>query len=903
MESLKAIGKSYTTETLKAAIAQSTLDKEQIKVILSANGLQGELLETTADELANAASTNMVAASQVGTTTTTIGLGTAFKGLGIKIKEATVSLWTFLTTTPAGWATLIIGALAGAAFGIKKYNDYLEESKQKIRETADEAKSAVDNIKSDFNKLSSATGDIKKRYAELAQEVENLGKVNQSRGNLNNEEYAEFLNLSNQLAELFPQLTVNYDDNGNAILGLSGNVDTIVGSLNNLVDVQQKLASQEILENMPDIWSGYMLDAEEFNKKLKTSEETVENYLKWANDLRNRSVLSLSNENDNDLLVKAAIEAGIMNSRYGNDFYNEKNVASDAGTSFISASWDFTKLSENEFDKLLNKLEEFGSEYEDTVQIVKGNIASANSGMAGYINTWLSTEWNYSKMDSNMQNVIKSMLQGGDWVDLIPDNVDASKWNEVSNWLQDEFLYEINKVQNNEKISKALSEVFTNQDLTPKEKADYIKQIQEYFGENHAITLSLKPQLEESEDIEAQYQRAIDFAKNKFKDYDPTTFFKEHSINTQEEIDIWQKIVESVNDAVEAEKKYLGHKREEHVSLSISETIDQLNTQLKPAFDSLQSAYQDIFSDDSKFKLNSIDILSTCDSIKSKLDELNKIDGISVDYSAFEDFVRVLNNTESTENDVEKAFDSLATSITHATLSGTEDFETMKAALEDLGVVNSEMVAFGALVSNAEMLEEALSQANASMDDFIVNTEDGSVKATEAGRAFLEEKVGAENCAEALKILAFHKELCNLQEMNTAVEVANLKTLAENAGYTGEVIQYLTELEQIYQEVASGTLTKEQILAKTGRATLLKALIDSAASNINYAPEVDFSGAVKDAKSAGGKAGDAYVEEFEKSLKELETLRDQGKITEKEYLDQLRVNINALYHSNMICKK
>lgn len=34
------------------------------------------------------------------------------------------------------------------------------------------------------------------------------------------------------------------------------------------------------------------------------------------------------------------------------------------------------------------------------------------------------------------------------------------------------------------------------------------------------------------------------------------------------------------------------------VSLSISQTIDQLNTQLKPAFDSLKSAYQDIFTDD-----------------------------------------------------------------------------------------------------------------------------------------------------------------------------------------------------------------------------------------------------------------------------------------------------------------
>ena len=874
-EELELIGKSYTTEVLKAAIAQSELTKQQIETILSSNGLQGELLETTADELANAASTNAVAASQATTTGTTLGLGTAFKGLWIQIKATTASMWAFLTTNPLGWATLAVTAIAGVALGIKKYNDSLEEAKQKIRETAEESKSAVKTIKSDFDELSSTTDNIKQRYAQLAQGVENLGKVNQSRGSLSNDEYAEFLDLSNQLAELFPQLTVNYDENGNAILGLSGNVNTIVGSLNDLVSVQQKLANQEIMKNMPDIWAGFMLDDEEFDRELKSSEKAVENHLKWAGEIKKRSTLTLTNESDNNLLVNAAKEAGIMDSRYGNDFYNEKHTASEyAANSFDSAEWDFTKLSDEQFNKLLDKLAEFGAEYEDTVQIVKGNITSANSGMASYINTWLSTEWNFNKMDSNMQNVIKSMLQSGDWVDLIPETVDASNWEEVSNWLQNEFLYEINKVQDNEEISKALSEIFTNQDLTPKEKADYIKQVQDYFGEGHVITLSLTPELEVTEDLEKQSQDAINFAKEKFDGYDPTEFFKKHSVNTQEEIDAWRKIVEGAESATEAEKEYLnqGRENETPTPLSISQTVDQLNTQLKPAFDSLQSAYQDIFTDDGEFALNSIDILSTCDTIKSKLDEMSDSEGLNldVDYSAFEDFVRVLNNTESTEQDVENAFDSLATSITQAALSGAEDFETMKAALEDLGVVNNEMVAFQALASNTEMLEQALDEANVSMDDFIVNTRDGSVEATKAGQAFLEEKVGAENCAEALNLLAFHKQLCNLQEMNTAGEVANLRTLAENAGYTGEVIQYLTELEQIYQEVASGTLDSFQISARVVRATALKAMIEGAASKVQYAPKTDWSGAVKDAGKAGKDSGKSYKDKLKEELSDLE---------------------------------
>ena len=339
--------------------------------------------------------------------------------------------------------------------------------------------------------------------------------------------------------------------------------------------------------------------------------------------------------------------------------------------------------------------------------------------------------------------------------------------------------------------------------------------------------------------------------------------------------------IEEVGDAVSDMTEQM---RSVSPTLSISDTIDQLNTQLKPAFDSLKSAWQDIFTDDG-FALNSIDILSTCDSIKSKLDELNKIDDITVDYSAFEDFVRVLNNSESEANDVKDAFNDLATSIAQAGISGAEDFETMKAALEDLGVVNEELVAFDALISNTEALKEAgLDLANAT-DEQIA--------------AFANEIVSAENVSQAIAMLTFQKELCGLQDMNTAGEVANLLTLAENAGYTGEVIEQLTELEQIYQQVASGTLTPGQLDAKLARAAELETAIKESASNIKYEPKVDFSGATKSAKSAGKEASDAYVEAFEKELKELETLRDQGKISEKEYLDALK----ALYQKFFKDKK
>ena len=314
---------------------------------------------------------------------------------------------------------------------------------------------------------------------------------------------------------------------------------------------------------------------------------------------------------------------------------------------------------------------------------------------------------------------------------------------------------------------------------------------------------------------------------------------------------------------------------ENPISTSLSDTITQLNTQLKPTFDSLKSTYQDIFTEDGKFALNSIDILSTCDSIKSKLDDMAEL-GLDIDYSSYEDFVRVLRSSESTEQNVKDAFNSLAASITSAGLSGAEDFETLKAALEDLGVVNEELVAFESLISNTEALKEAGLDLTSATDEQI--------------NAFANEMVSSENVSEAIAMLTFQKELCGLQDMNTAGEVANLLTLAENAGYTGEVIEHLTELEQIYQQIASGTLTPGQLDAKLARAEELRTLIKESAGKINYEPKVDFKGAggKKSAGTAGKEAADTYLEAFEKELKDLDDLKSDGKISEKQYLDALR---------------
>ena len=130
---------------------------------------------------------------------------------------------------------------------------------------------------------------------------------------------------------------------------------------------------------------------------------------------------------------------------------------------------------------------------------------------------------------------------------------------------------------------------------------------------------------------------------------------------------------------------------------SISQTIDLFNTRLTPALNSLKSAYQNIFTADG-FDLNAVDTSMLAD-IKSDIETLNQLEGvhINIDTKAFDDFVTVLTDSTTTEQQAKQAFNDLASTIFYAAdaTNGMTD-ETRKLVeqlLTSLGVTNASAVA------------------------------------------------------------------------------------------------------------------------------------------------------------------------------------------------------------------
>ena len=320
-------------------------------------------------------------------------------------------------------------------------------------------------------------------------------------------------------------------------------------------------------------------------------------------------------------------------------------------------------------------------------------------------------------------------------------------------------------------------------------------------------------------------------------------------------------------------------------TLSISSTIDQLNTQLKPAFDSLKSAYQDIFTDDG-FTLENVD-LSMLDSIKSKLDELNKLEGanISIDYSSFENLARVLTDTSSTADDVQVAFNSLATDIVDALnpaiseCSG-ENYKLVQSLLESVGIMNSEEVMVSSLgYTYEEYIAAKEETANAGFD--LANATESEID------AFVREALESGNCGQALALLQLKKLLVNSTSINTASDIQQIMNLASAAGMGAEVLTQLANAKSILGAVESGGAVSLNSYQKA-----LDDVQSAKQTMLDWKPvKVDFSnvgGGKKSASKAGKEAADAYLEAFEKELSELDDLKSRGKITEKQYLDALR---------------
>lgn len=312
----------------------------------------------------------------------------------------------------------------------------------------------------------------------------------------------------------------------------------------------------------------------------------------------------------------------------------------------------------------------------------------------------------------------------------------------------------------------------------------------------------------------------------------------------------------------------------ENISSTISSSVQQIATQLEPQFAKLGDAYKAIFTDNG-FTLDDVDN-SMLEELRQSFAEIEEEIGVTFDSSKLNSFFDALTSGNSTAEQVQQAFNDLATAYFYSTDTleqlNSETAEAIEKQLEELGVVNAKEVVFDTLNAKTEALalqEQFLAQNGYALADASSATVIGFLNeagASETARAYLFQLISAE-------------QIFNNQELNPKEKIENLKALATAYGQTA-IAAKIANMESA-AESGHTQIDYEKELNS------LQNQINSAINNV----QIDFSGVgggTSGASSAGSDAGDAYVDAYEKEVEKLDDLKSQGKITEKQYLDALK---------------
>lgn len=636
---------------------------------------------------------------------------------------------------------MAVGALAGglmtlAGKGIewvykKISGKAAEEAKQKIREVGEEARNAADEIKSNFESTKSTVDDISDRYAELAQGVQNLGKATQNQGKLSNDDYKEFLDLSNQLAELFPQLTSGYDDNGNAILKLDGSVQNITTSIYSYVDALETANSIELQNKFDDIWKSYNQDMKDYSDQTQEAQNNSENLVETYQHLD--QILSSDSKQGNFLNYNGTMMPQIL---------SEANIDLQSVRDDVNGGYDFSILTEKQIQAIKDAYVRLLKEYNNDADYFASQVETTNKNVANYIISSLQGDQMMQEIEDsfgdNGISLINGILSNLNYNELYGD----LSGTELIEQIKQDFIYNLSSLSDSDttKVKTAwnnLLSIDTNAALEeniPKIEA-YIKQIADLLDIDWtqlapALGYDIDTSKKQIQDLKDRmgYSHKSGYAlSNKESDVNQKINDLTQGL-TQDELDVLVdvELPSNVLNMTEAEFKTWIQKLQDEAVIDVetrtaSDAVDSL-ADMKSALSSLEELYSQTVSQDSTTDgiVNGFASPDTLNAVESAFGGIAEEDAKVADaLEAFEEtMVKFPNDSakaQSAINDLITAYIDQTDIIKDLT---DENKDYAKAQLKAMGITNAEEVVESRLTDTNKKLSKGYSELAKNVQEY-----------------------------------------------------------------------------------------------------------------------------------------------------------------------------------------
>lgn len=352
---------------------------------------------------------------------------------GIKARAAAIGHGLLNAAISMGASVIISFALSAISDLINRHEKLAEVAKEAV----DNYQSATSELKDHYKTIEEIKGD----YAKLAKGVDELGR----NVSLSTEEYERYNEITNKIADMFPNMVSGYTEEGNAIIALKGNVDALTESYENAAQA----ARDEIIVNSDAIFKTFRKNTAKasWSRASKTSQlSTLETLL---NDPEQANAYWKDTNS-----VKSDVIADIFR---------------DSGVDFSIWDTDITDLLDdnNTKNQLLAYYRKLKKEVEAEVNPVKS-----------LVNAYLySDKEGYQKLSDEGKNIAQAIISGFD-TEFYNRN-EFKDWTDIAVWIDENVVQKLQNSGNMAEFTAAfdLQTQFNNGKI---EVDDYIDKINEF---------------------------------------------------------------------------------------------------------------------------------------------------------------------------------------------------------------------------------------------------------------------------------------------------------------------------------------------------------------------------------------------------------------------------------------
>ena len=471
-----------------------------------------------------------------------------FKGMLSYIRQSGIGLQA-MKTTLIGIGSQIVSMMASmavamvAAVALQKviegleyivhYSDHMIENGQEARNTVDEINDSINNTRSTIQslgktKITDTTQEDEKNVKNLGTSIDQIAKkytdlkrgVGSDNENLflSEDEYSEFIDISNKLAEAIPELKYGTDSSGNAILALGDNAAESAEKIRELYDETQKLNAADIEKNFGAGIKGLKYEMQDLEKKYGKY-SAVGSEFSWENMFANgdevvehfRERMEMAKQAESAIEEYSDVfQKTGMSSQHNTDWALQ--AGDQSGQIMEGASITGENLvtsAEALKDNIKNGLDEAERYNAETRQLL--------SEFSSYTSQFLSSREVFGELDYDLQNTItKSFaVNKGYFADLFAEvDYDETKYKSA---LYERFIDPLETISSDIEKQQSLKDLLEQKvgDMTPEQfKKNYQSQLQNIFGDAYTENLDKMFGFDERYN---QYQKYIDAIRDEFK--------------------------------------------------------------------------------------------------------------------------------------------------------------------------------------------------------------------------------------------------------------------------------------------------------------------------------------------------------------------------------------------------